>query len=93
MKMIAQIIYLLLCENYYLHGYCYILKLDFHSFLSNSSAQEATTVCYHLEQLIEELKKQDKLLPGKTLLYITDGCTKQYCLEISLFYVNVGGKI
>ena len=77
------------CESHYYYGDCYILKLDFHSFLSDSSVQEARTVCYHLEQLILELRKQGKLPPGKRLLCITDGCAKQYRSATSLYFMSM----
>lgn len=57
--------------------YDHALKLVFHSFLSDSTVQEARTVFYHLKQLIQTMiDNHDKLIPGSRLLCITDGCAK-----------------
>ena len=52
------------------------LLLDFDSFLSDSSVQEARTVFNHLYKLIQRLRLAGKLKPGQRLLCVTDGCAK-----------------
>ena len=73
-------------------SYDYVLKLDFHSFLSDSRIQEARTVLVHLTKLIDSLIEEKKLTKGKRLLCVTDGCAKAsictvlYCIVTFMFF-------
>ena len=58
------------------NSYDYALKLDFHSFLSDSRIQEARTVFVHLKKLVDSLIDEGKLSAGERLLCVTDGCAK-----------------
>jgi len=56
----------------------YDLALDFHSFLSDSKVQHASTVYNHMDKLLAKLKKLGVLKDGGRVLCMTDGCAAQY---------------
>ena len=63
----------------------YDLALDFHSFLSDSKVQHASTVYNHMDKLLAKLKKLGVLNDGGRVLCMTDGCAAQYRSATSLF--------
>jgi len=70
--------------------YDYVINLlDFHSFMSDNSVQEARTVFHHLEKLIKKLKDEGKLKDGSRILAVTDGCAKQYRSATSIYFMSV----
>ena len=65
------------------------LLLDFDTFISDSSVQEARTVYNHMFKLIKRLRKAGKLLPGQRLLCVTDGCAKVSVNNDIYIYINI----
>ena len=73
----------------YCAHYDYAIKLvDFHSFLSDSSIQEARTVMFHMEKLMNRLRENGKVKEGSRVLCVTDGCAKQYRSATSLYFLS-----
>ena len=62
----------------------YDFALDFHSFYSDNSIQEARTVLFHLQELFKKLFKDGILKEGSRVLAVTDGCSKvsNECIHI-----------
>ena len=70
----------------------YNLTLDFHSFLSDSKVQHASTVYNHMDKLLAKLKTLGALKDHGRVLSMTDGCASQYRSATSLFWMVMNAK-
>ena len=70
----------------------YDLAMDFHSFLSDSKIQHASTVYNHMDKLLAKLKKLGVLKDGGRVLCMTDGCAAQYRSATSLFWMVMNAR-
>ena len=63
------------------------IHMNFHSCMSDSTVQEARTVCCHLRELIKKLREGGKFKKWQRLPCVTDGCAKasfHKCLHLHL---------
>ena len=70
----------------------YDLAMDFHSFLSDSKVQHASTVYNHMDKLLAKLKKLGVLKDGGRVLCMTGGCAAQYRSATSLFWMVINAR-
>ena len=70
----------------------YNLTLDFHSFLSDSKVQHASTVYNHMDKLLAKLKTLGALKDHGKVLSMTNGCASQYRSATSLFWMVMNTK-
>ena len=68
------------------------LVLDFHSFLSDSKLQHASTVYNHMDKLLAKLKLLGLLKDGGRVLAMTDGCAAQYRSSTRLFWMIMNAR-
>ena len=62
------------------------LTLDFHSYLSDDRTQLASTVQWHMDDLIKKLLKKGTLKKFGRVLSTTDGCAAQYKCATALYF-------
>ena len=65
------------------------LIMDFHSYLSDDRTQLASTVYWHMDDLIKKLLAQGSLKKGGRVLGTTDGCAAQYKCANALYYQSL----